>query len=120
MSMVPTRVPAKLSEERLRKYAVVFSALGDPTRLSILTRLAGGVPQSIARLAESTDISRQAVTKHLQVLEEARLVRGARSGRENLFELNLRPLRDMNEYLNFVSVKWDQSLMRLKNFVERD
>src|SRR5712691_6903977 len=71
----------------LRTRATVFAALGDATRLSVLTQLSNGKPQSISRLTGGTDLSRQAVTKHLRVLANAGVVRCVRIGRESLFEL---------------------------------
>jgi DNA-binding transcriptional ArsR family regulator len=102
----------------LRARASVFAALGDETRLSVLARLTKGEPQSIARLTEGTALTRQAVTKHLHVLAEAGLLRNIRVGRENLFELNPRPLARARDYLDDVSRQWDDALARLKAFVE--
>lgn len=104
---------------KFEDYAPVFAALGDETRLSIVAKLAGGRPKSISQLTEGSALTRQAVTKHLRVLENAGLVRSTFSGRENLFELDLRPFKDINDYLEFVSGQWDQALSRLKSFVER-
>ena len=98
--------------------ASVFAALGDETRLSLVTKLAGGEPRSISQLAEGTAITRQAVTKHLRVLESVGVVRSLKAGRENLFELDPDPIEDLQAYLNLVSQQWDQALVRLKNFVE--
>lgn len=100
------------------KYAPVFAALGDETRLSLVRQLSAGEPQSITRLAEGSRLTRQAVTKHLKVLENAGLVRSVRSGRKSLCALNPRPLRDLREYLDAVSSQWDEALSRLKAFVE--
>ncbi len=98
--------------------AALFAALGDKTRLALVVRLSSGQPASIAQLTTGTRITRQAVTKHLRVLQHAGIVRSARAGRESLFELDSRAFRDMKEYLSFVSEKWDQALARLKTFVE--
>lgn len=98
--------------------ARVFSALGDETRLALIGRLSGGAAHSISDLAEGTSITRQAITKHLKVLEEAGLVQMNRAGRESLFELTPRPLGEARDYLDFVSSEWDQALLRLKAFVE--
>lgn len=103
---------------RWKGYASVFSALGDETRLSLIARLTAGQPRSISQLAEGFDLTRQAVTKHLQVLESAGFVSSRKSGRERLFELNTRPFNDIEEYLLFVSHQWNQALFRLKSFVE--
>jgi DNA-binding transcriptional ArsR family regulator len=104
---------------KLQDYAPVFAALGDGTRLSLVAKLSQGEPQSISQLTEGSSLTRQAVTKHLRVLEDVGLVHSNPSGRENLFELDTRPFADINEYLEFVSGQWDQALSRLKSFVER-
>jgi DNA-binding transcriptional ArsR family regulator len=102
----------------LRTRASVFAALGDETRLSVLGRLAKGEPQSIARLTAGTRLTRQAVTKHLRVLEGAGVVRSVRVGRESRFTLEPRPLDEARAYLDVVSRQWDDALARLKAFVE--
>ncbi len=81
-------------------------------------KLAGGLPQSIARLTEGSTLTRQAITKHLRVLENAGVARSVRVGRENLFELRSEPLKDLQSYLEHVSAQWDEALSRLKSFVE--
>jgi DNA-binding transcriptional ArsR family regulator len=98
--------------------ASVFAALGDETRLSVLAMLSAGEPQSIARLTAGTKLTRQAVTKHLRVLEEAGVVRSTRAGRESLFELEPKPIEDLRDYLDEVSKQWDDALDRLKRFIE--
>jgi DNA-binding transcriptional ArsR family regulator len=98
--------------------APVFAALGDGTRLSIVGKLSNGQPHSISQLTEGTKLTRQAVTKHLQVLENVGIVRSIRSGRENLFEFNPQPLKEVKRYLDLVSEQWDETLSRLKSFVE--
>jgi DNA-binding transcriptional ArsR family regulator len=98
--------------------AAIFAALGDETRLMLLAKLCGGRRHSIAQLTEGTRLTRQAVTKHLRVLERARVVHGRRTGRESLFEFDPKPIGEMKEYLEFVSAQWDAALGRLKNFVE--
>jgi DNA-binding transcriptional ArsR family regulator len=104
---------------RPKEVALLFAALGDQTRLSLVTKLSKGRPQSISQLAEGSGLTRQAVTKHLRVLESAGIVRGAYAGRENRFELDPRPFKDLREYLKFVSDQWDEALSRLKSLVER-
>jgi DNA-binding transcriptional ArsR family regulator len=103
---------------RRRALAPVFAALGDPTRLSLVARLCDGQPCSIAQLTQGSKLTRQAVTKHLRVLEQARLVHSARAGRESLFELNPQPIEDLKNYLRLVSEQWDKALERLRSFVE--
>lgn len=98
--------------------AALFAALGDKTRLALVARLCSGEPASIAELTAGTRVTRQAITKHLRVLERAGIVRGAREGRENRFALDTRPLHAMQQYLDTVSRQWDEALARLKSFVE--
>jgi DNA-binding transcriptional ArsR family regulator len=98
--------------------ALVFAALGDETRLALVGRLSSGPPQSISRLAAGSALSRQAVTKHLRVLEDAGVVRGIRVGRENLFEFRPEPFVALQSYLEQVSGQWRHALARLKAFVE--
>jgi DNA-binding transcriptional ArsR family regulator len=110
----------KRSESKRRRTpAPVFAALGDETRLSLVMKLAGGGARSIAQLAEGYGVSRQAVTKHLRVLEGAGVVHSVRAGRESLFELDPRPIADVRAYLDSVSRQWDDALGRLKGFIER-
>jgi DNA-binding transcriptional ArsR family regulator len=99
----------------LKMHASVFAALGDETRLSVLARLSRGEPQSITRLTAGTKLTRQAVTKHLRVLEGAGVVRSVRVGRESLFELEPRSIEDVRQYLDEVSRQWDDALARLKS-----
>ena len=103
----------------LRKNAPVFAALGDKTRLTLLVRLCEGAPLSILRLTEGSKLTRQAITKHLRVLQHAGLIRGIRRGRENLFELEPEPLDQARRALANISRQWDVALMRLKAFVEK-
>jgi len=98
--------------------APVFAALGDETRLRLLSRLGGEGPLSIARLTTGTRVTRQAVTKHLHVLAEAGLARGVRHGREQLWEVEPAPLQEARRYLDLVSQRWDEALDRLKASVE--
>jgi DNA-binding transcriptional ArsR family regulator len=104
---------------RRRTYAPIFAALGDETRLAIVAKLSGGEHRSIAQLTEGTRLTRQAVTKHLRVLERAKIVRSVRTGRENLFEFDPAPIQQVREYAEVVSEQWDQALARLKAFVEQ-
>ena len=104
---------------RQRAQAPVFAALGDETRLSLIAKLSGAEPCSIAQLTDGTDLTRQAVTKHLRVLEDAGVVRSVRSGRENLFALDGKPLGEAKDYLDTITQQWAGALSRLKEFVER-
>lgn len=102
----------------LKGRASIFAALGDETRLSLIGRLSNGQPQSISRLAEGSTLTRQAITKHLRVLEGAGVVHSVRVGRESLFEFRPEPLKELRSYLDRVSDHWEHALARLKSFVE--
>jgi DNA-binding transcriptional ArsR family regulator len=101
-----------------RGLAPVFGALGDATRLGLISRLANGQRLSISQLTGGTSLTRQAITKHLRVLENAGLVRGIRQGRESLFEFEPREIEQIRRYLDGVSAQWDEALGRLKSLVE--
>jgi DNA-binding transcriptional ArsR family regulator len=101
-----------------RACAPIFVALGDETRLSLVAKLSGGQPCSISQLTQGSRLSRQAITKHLRVLESVGFVHSVRTGREKLFEFDPQPIEGIKEYLDFVSGQWDQALSRLKSFVE--
>jgi DNA-binding transcriptional ArsR family regulator len=96
----------------------VFAALGDETRLTLVAKLSDGQAHSISQLTSGTRLTRQAITKHLRVLQRAGMVRCARAGRESLFEFNPQPVEGAREYLDRVSEQWDRALGRLKAFVE--
>lgn len=108
------------TSRRLSRHAPVFAALGDPTRLAILSRLSAGSRCSIASLTEGSPLTRQAITKHLRVLQSAGLVRGVRRGRESLFELRPTRLDEVRRALGEISRQWDDALARLKTFVEEE
>ncbi len=114
------RASAVADPRLLRRHAPVFAALSDETRLSLLATLSAGVPCSISRLTADSKMSRQAVTKHLRVLESAGLVRGETAGRERRFELEPKPLGEVRDYLDRVSKQWDEALTRLKKLVETE
>lgn len=98
--------------------APVFAALGDPRRLHLLARLGGEGPLSISRLSEGAGISRQAVTKHLQVLEEAGLTTSLRRGREQLWQIEATRLAEARRSLELISQRWDEALERMKRALE--
>jgi DNA-binding transcriptional ArsR family regulator len=104
---------------KLADSAPVFAALGDETRLRLVSRLCDSGPTSIAKLTEGADVTRQAIAKHLRVLEDAGLVRVTRDGRETVWELEPRRLQQARAYLDTISSQWDEALGRLKAFVER-
>jgi DNA-binding transcriptional ArsR family regulator len=104
--------------ERIVAAAPVFAALGDPTRLRIIMRLCTDGPQSIVQLTEGSQVTRQAVTKHLVALEDAGLVRGEREGRERIWEIQGKRLAEARQYLDQISDQWDAAIERLRAFVE--
>ena len=113
----PQKGPSRRAATRKLR-APVFAALGDETRLSLVAKLCRGQPSSISQLTRGTRLTRQAITKHLRVLESAGIVHSLRAGRQNLFAFNPKPIEDIKDYLDVVSAQWDQALARLKSFVE--
>jgi len=98
--------------------AAVFFALGDETRLGLVSRLCDAGPASITRLTERFDMTRQAITKHLHVMEAAGLVRRTPRGRESFWLIEPKRLADARRHLESISAQWDNALQRLKRFVE--
>jgi DNA-binding transcriptional ArsR family regulator len=96
----------------------MFAAVGDRTRLEIVRKLADGGTRSITRISEGLGLSRQAITKHLRVLEDAGLIQGARKGRERHYALEPRRIDDLRIYLDHVSRRWDEAIERLEKHVE--
>jgi DNA-binding transcriptional ArsR family regulator len=101
-----------------RRTAPRFAALGHVARLSLLIRLGDGAARSITQLTEGSDLTRQAVTKHLRILRDTGLVRSTRHGREHLFRVEPDSLKDLSDSLDAVSRHWDLALSRLKAHVE--
>jgi len=108
----------KQTLQRFRRQAPLFAALGDEVRLTLLTRLSESRELSITELSAGSAITRQAITKHLRVLETTGLVRSVRRGRESLFQLQPKPLQEATDSLRLISQQWDAALQRLKKFVE--
>jgi DNA-binding transcriptional ArsR family regulator len=107
-----------MAAPQVRDAAPLFAALGDETRLRLVIRLSSGGPGSITQLSAKSDVSRQAITKHLRVLAEAGLVRSTRRGREQVWDFEPRRLADAHDYLDRISRQWDEALERLRRFVE--
>jgi len=101
-----------------RDRAAIFAALGDETRLLLVAKLCSGQLHSISELTVGSKLTRQAITKHLRVLQRAGIVHGVRAGREKRFEFDPEPMQEIKQYLDIVSEQWDQALARLKSFVE--
>jgi DNA-binding transcriptional ArsR family regulator len=105
---------------KLRDAAPVFAALGDDTRLELVARLCNDGPQSIVRLTEGANVTRQAITKHLRTLESAGLVSSTRAGREQVWEIRPQRVADARRYLELISAEWDQAIERLRLLVESE
>src|ERR1700688_788599 len=121
MQLRRPRSPRSLSSgepQRLEGHAPLFAALGDATRLRLVSRLCRDGPLSITKLTASSDVTRQAISKHLRMMAEAGLVRGARHGRESVWQLEPRRLAEARRYLELISEGWDAALSRLRKLVE--
>jgi DNA-binding transcriptional ArsR family regulator len=108
----------KRVEKSLAGAALLFAALGDPTRLALLQRLSDGGPASISMLAETFTMTRQGVTKHLRVLADAGIIDGSRQGREQVWTLNPTRLAEGRRRLEVIARGWDDALARLELHVE--
>src|SRR5712671_5755352 len=104
----PLKIPA------LRTSAPVFVALGDETRLRLIAVLCAGGAMSIAQLTSGTEITRQAVTKHLRVLADAGMVRDVKVGRERLWEFEPTQVKEARRSLEVIEQQWDNALNKLK------
>lgn len=98
--------------------ADLFFALGDRTRLSLVTRLGAGGALSATALSDGAQVTRQAIVKHLQVLAGAGLVSHQKRGREVLYALEARRLDDAAAFLAGISAAWDRAIDRLRLLVE--
>lgn len=119
MSLRPDQSSRRLKNLALRKSVPIFAALGDETRLCLVAALCAGGAMSITRLTSGTAMTRQAVTRHLQVLADAGLVRDIRLGRERLWEFEPTQLEQARHSLDTIARQWDHALMKLKATVER-
>ncbi len=104
---------------KLGDAAPLFAALGDETRLHLVSRLSAEGPLSIVRLSEGTEITRQAISKHLTLLADAGLVSGTRQGRERIWELEPKRLERAREHLARISEQWEQAIGRLQEFLAK-
>jgi DNA-binding transcriptional ArsR family regulator len=98
----------------------VFAAVADPTRRLILERLRASDGASITDLSTGLPITRQAVTKHLDLLHAAGLVTYRKQGRERLHELNAEPLKELDDWLRPYEQFWDDRLARLQQHLEEN
>ncbi|GGL38001.1 helix-turn-helix transcriptional regulator [Phycicoccus endophyticus] len=99
--------------------AVLFAALGDQTRLGLLAALGTGGAATATRLADPLPVTRQAVSRHLRVLEDAGLVVTSKAGRDVLYEVDVDVLRERADWLASVSRAWDRRLEDLRQRAER-
>jgi DNA-binding transcriptional ArsR family regulator len=117
MSARPLKPRRKITR-KINSPALIFAALGDETRLRLVERMCASGPVSISRLAKGSPMTRQAVTKHLQVLASVGLASSSPLGRERVWEFESEPLDAARQCLDGISAQWDQALGRLKKFVE--
>ena len=113
-------MPRNVGARGWKEAAPVFAALGDETRLLVVSRLCEEGPQSIAKLTHGSNVTRQAVTKHLQVLAQVGLVSSTREGRETVYQMRPKRLSKAQQLLGLISQEWDETVNRLKAFVEED
>ena len=107
-----------MQRSRVTKTAPIFAALGDPVRLAMVARLCRDGPLPTIRLQQGTPVSRQAVTKHLRMLEDAGLVQSQRVGRDRLWQIETKKLIEVRSHLDQISAQWDATVERLRRFVE--
>jgi DNA-binding transcriptional ArsR family regulator len=109
----------RIDHRQLTQAAVLFAALGDPTRLALLQQLSTGGPASVSTLAERFPaVTRQAVSKHLHVLGSAGVIDGHYRGREHVWSVNADRLEDGRRHIDLIARKWDDALARFKAYVE--
>jgi DNA-binding transcriptional ArsR family regulator len=107
-------------ESGMTATALLFASLGDPVRLAIVARLCAEGPLPTVRLQQTANVSRQAVTKHLRLLEDTGIVNSDRVGRDRLWRIEARQLQRVRAYLERISSQWDTALARLRALVEDD
>ena len=98
--------------------APIFAAIADPMRRSLLMSLAANSPKTATQLADDYPITRQAILKHLMILEDAGLVAVYQQGREKRYTLTPEPLADLDQWVEALNATWEARLLRLKSFVE--
>ena len=111
-------MPKRRVEQQLTGAALLFAALGDPTRLALIHQLSHGGPASISTLADRQSMTRQGVTKHLHVLAGAGIIDGSRQGREQVWTLNPQRLTEGRRHIDIIAAGWEQALDRLKLLLE--
>jgi DNA-binding transcriptional ArsR family regulator len=111
-------MPKRRVDRKLTGAALLFAALGDPTRLALIQQLSRGGPASISTLADRQSMTRQGVTKHLHVLADAGIIDGSRQGREQVWTLNPQRLAAGRRHIDIIAAGWEQALDRLKLLLE--
>ena len=111
-------MPKRRVDRSLTGAALLFAALGDPTRLTLLRQLSDGGPASISALAAKQSMTRQGVTKHLHVLAGAGSIDGNRQGREQMWAVNPQRLAEGSQHLDVIAAGWEEALARFKKLVE--
>jgi len=111
---------SRSSALQLSEAAPLFAALGDETRLRLVSRLCKEGPQSIVRLSAGSDITRQAITKHLLALADAGLVQDTRQGRERIWQLCPKRIEKARQHLDQISQQWDAAIGRLQDFLREN
>jgi len=97
----------------------VYFAIADPTRRALLLRLAKEGERNVSDLLEPFAISQPAVSKHLRILREAKLVRSRKDGRERLYAIEPRTLRQVHDWVSHFEKYWDQKLDALGEYLDR-
>lgn len=96
----------------------VLAALADPTRRRVLDAVASRGEATATMIAAELPVSRQAVVKHLGVLDQAGLVTGRKAGRETLYTARPEPLDNAARWMDAVAAEWDARLARIKHLAE--
>jgi len=109
-----------IGEQTSEHQQSVFAALADPMRRSLLVNLAEYSPKTATQLAQEYPITRQGILKHLTILEAAGLVAVHQEGREKRYTLTPEPIDELEQWINDISVKWDERLVRLKIWLEQE
>ena len=102
------------------KEGAIFTALADPMRRQLLKNLAHDSPKTATQLAHEYPISRPGIIKHLNILEEAGLVKRYQQGRDKRYVFTPEPLNELETWLQEIHTVWDGKLLRLKELLEND
>ena len=97
----------------------IFQAIADPTRRDII-HLISGKPENLTSISENFDMSRQAVTLHIKILEECGLITIKQQGRERYCELIPEKLKEVDEWVSYYRTFWSKKFISLKNFIDNE